>query len=181
MHPNKSGNAVKMRKLTGIVRLISTQGQRVGVGIIIRPGAHPPPHPYFKWLKGIPNLSLKGRPKTSREDLFIECMLSILTGVENFRQMYPRNINYSFTLVEGENLMEGYSMGLGFSLATFRAAAAATGFWPKEYDDKLQFYGWNLLNDEGVNRRALMHAKPRRGKKLPKASKKVRIRRSKVV
>jgi hypothetical protein len=79
-------------------------------------------------------------------ELFLDCMIACVISLEHFRRMYPTQFDCEFTVVEGYNLSEDWAMG--FDLATFRALATATGFWPDAFDDNLNGYGWSEVTGE---------------------------------
>jgi len=131
-----------------VVRLVKGRGpkaQRVLVGVSVKPGL-PSRKAHFKWAKRGHRLHLhkaacEGKKGTSR-DLFLECMIACVAGVENFRRECPSEFDCEFTVLEGRDLLKDYTVG--FSLATFRAVAAATGFLPDRFNDRLKGYGWSV-------------------------------------
>jgi len=135
-----------MSHSTSVVRLVKRRGtkaEHVVVGISVKPGAASR-EAHFRWSKTRHRLHLQtttgARKKRSSRDIFIDCMLACVIGVENFRRRCPSEFNYEFTILEGRNLSRDCTVG--FSLAAFRAVAAATGFWPDKFDDGLEGYGW---------------------------------------
>lgn len=136
-----------MKNTEATVCLVDGRGRnarRVAVGVLIK-NRPPLRKAHFKWCKRRHHLDLRpvsGTDKQSTEaELFLDCMIACVISLEHFRRMYPSQFDCEFTMIEGHNLSKDWTMG--FDLATFRALAKATGFWPDDYVDNLNGYGWS--------------------------------------
>jgi hypothetical protein len=101
---------------------------------------------HFKWSKKGRRLRLqtasRGDKESTAMELFVECMIACVISLEYFRRMCPSKFDCEFTLIEGHNLSKNWA--IGFNLATFRALAAATGFWPDDFNDNIVASGWSV-------------------------------------
>jgi len=126
--------------VVNLVRGRATKAEQVVVGVSVTLGP-PKREAHFRWSTARHRLNLQtSNDKRSPKDIFIDCMLACVTGVENFRRKCPSAFDCVFTIVEGRNLSKNYTVG--FSLAAFRAVATAMGFRPEELDGGLKGSGW---------------------------------------
>jgi hypothetical protein len=146
MKPKSTSKKRKSKSLVKLVKGKGTTKQEVVVGLDVK--FQPPARKaHFQWSKSASRLSLQATGQsnsTSNEALFIDCMIACVTGIEDFRQRCPSEFDCEFMVLEGRNLSRDFTVG--FSLAAFRAVAAATGFWPERYPDTLRAYGWRECN-----------------------------------
>ena len=127
-----------------------SSAQWVTVGVSARLGP-PARRAHFKWTKGRHVLRLEAASSdddmNAGDRLFLGCMIACVVGVESIRRLCHHQFECEFTVLEGKNLHDDYTVG--FSVAAAQAVAVAVGFNSQEQVETLKHSGWSLHEPKG--------------------------------
>jgi len=73
----------------------------------------------------VPSLIADATCPKSSEELSVQCALAAVNGVVHLRRVYSKPFDYKFTVFEGRNLQNDFT--IGFCLAAIKATAKALG------------------------------------------------------